>query len=116
MIIVMMTANGCAALLLGGGGAAGYFVAKDKIKDEKTVVVIEDRRQPIVSDDELEERLTALYKGDKIINGVYIYVDSDDGTITIYGRVPKKSIETRAIVLAEGINGVKHIISKIRVE
>ena len=87
--------------------------------EERPLTSREPKRGPKNShqydDSEIVSQIKQYFKNDAITKGVYIYVDSENGVISLYGKVPTLEIKSQAIALAKGVQGVKKVISKITI-
>lgn len=96
--------SGCVALLAGGAAAGGYYIGKDP----RTVGEIAD-------DAAITAKIkTRLFEA-KDIKSLNIGVDTFLRTVTLKGRVRSAHQEERAVKIAEGVPGVKKVISKLNI-
>jgi|GEM_PF-838834 len=101
---VLSITNGCIPLALGGAAFSGYYVGHDP----RTAVQIAD-------DATITATVKTKYIRDDSISALDINVDSYDGIVTLYGTLPDRDAERRAIELAQETGGVRRVVSKITV-
>ncbi len=70
----------------------------------------------IIPDSAITAALKAKFLADERINGLDIHVETINGEVTLVGMVPNESIKERAEAIANNTNGVKNIVSKLKVE
>lgn len=95
---------GCVALVAGGAAAGGYYVGKDP----RTVGEIAD-------DAAITAKIKTRLIEAKDIKSLNINVDTFLRTVTLKGQVRSASEEERAIKIAQGVHGVKNVISKLKI-
>ncbi len=95
--------SGCAPALVVGGAAAGYYVANE----ERGV-------GQILDDTSITAAINARYLKESDVSAININVNTHNGVVTLYGSVPSRAVEDKAIQLAK-VKGVKRIISKITI-
>ncbi len=94
----------CFPVLVAGAGAGGYYVGKD------------DRSVGVIADDAaITAKIKSIYVLDDHIKALDINVDTYEGVVTLYGSVPRSSVEDRAVDIAKNASGVKRVVSKITV-
>lgn len=96
--------GGCAAAVVGGAAAGGYYVGKD------------DRSAgQIAQDATITSSVNTRYLGDDLVQARIINVDTYNGVVTLYGNVPNQTVVDRAVQLAQGVKGVRQVVSKLTV-
>lgn len=104
MCLSTMTLSGCGALVVGGAAAGGYYVGKD------------DRTLGEITDDAtITSTINTRFVKDKQVSALDINVDTRRGVVTLYGSVASHSIANRAVEIAQGVKGVRQVISKLTV-
>ncbi len=68
-----------------------------------------------VDDAEITAKVKAKLAADGDINPFNIDVDTNEGEVTLQGRVKKEETRTKAERYARGTNGVKRVINLIKV-
>jgi hyperosmotically inducible protein len=104
LCLSLVLLSGCAAVAIGAGAGAGYYVGKD----ERPVGQIAD-------DAAITSAITLRYLGDQQVSAWDINVDTYAGTVTLYGNVPHRESENRAIQLARSVEGVRSVVSRLTV-
>ena len=104
VLLGVLLAVGCTPVLVAGAGAAGYYVGKDsrsagRIADDAAITASVKTR--LAKDD-----LTSL---------IDIDVDTYNGVVTLYGKVPNQRALDRAVALARNTRGVRRVVSKLAV-
>jgi hyperosmotically inducible protein len=103
-LLIVSCLTGCAAAVVGGAAAGGYYVAKS------------DRSAGEIADDaSITSSINTRYVKDDLINAFDINVDTYQGIVTLYGTVPSPQVAQRAVQLAQSVNGVKRVVSKLNV-
>jgi len=97
--------QGCAAVAIGGAGAGGYYVGKDK-RDFST----------IMDDAAITTAINSKFLGAKGVSTFDINVDTYNGVVTLSGHVPSKKIKRKVINLSKKTEGVKKVISKLKIK
>lgn len=104
LLAMILPVSGCIALIAGGAAAGGYYVGKDP----RTVGEIAD-----------DAAITAKVKTRLIeardIKSLDINVDTFLKTVTLKGTVRSEHQEDRVIKIAQGVHGVKKVISKLQI-
>jgi len=103
-IVAAFAASGCVPAAIGGAAAGGYYVGKD----ERSIGQIAD-------DATITATIKAKHAKDDLVRVWDINVDTYEGVVTLYGSLPSRDAESRAISLAESTGGVRRVISKITV-
>jgi hyperosmotically inducible protein len=96
---------GCWPVALGGAAAGGYYVGKD---DRPVGQIIDDAG--------IELSIKAAYAADDEISVWDIKVDSHDGNVKLFGKVPSRKVGRKAVKLAEAVHGVEDVVDKLSVE
>ena len=99
-----LTLSGCLLLAGAGAGAGAVYVAKDDRPVNK-----------IIDDASITGTIKTKYIEDKDIKAFDINVDTRRGVVTLYGSVPYASTESKAVRIAESVEGVKQVISKLTI-
>lgn len=89
----------------GGAGAAGGYYASAEERSAGTVV----------DDAAITGTIKAKYISEKDISAININVDTYRGVVTLYGSVPRKEIEDKAVRIAWQVKGVKQVVSKLTI-
>ena len=98
--------QGCPApVLIAGAGAGGYYVGKD-----------ERKVGTIVDDASITTSINTKLIGTKGVSTFDIDVDTHKGIVTLKGKVPSKRIEQKVIKICEDTDGVKKVISKLKIQ
>ncbi len=96
--------TGCEILLIGGAATAGYKVGTG----EKTI-----------SESAEDARITSSVKTrlfqDRHVHALNIDVDTNLSEVTLNGTVGSQDEIHRAVTIAKGVNGVKKVISLLKV-
>jgi len=87
-----------------GAGAATYYVKQD----ERTAGQITD-------DFGVSASITAKFAESEDFSIFNIRANTYKGTVTLYGNVPNENMEKQAMLLAADIEGVKKVISKMKI-
>lgn len=100
----VLMATGCEVLLIGGAATAGYKIGTG----EKTLTETAE-----------DVRITSVVKTrllqDKYVHALNIDVDTDLSEVTLGGYVRSQEEIHRAITIAKGVEGVKKVISLLKV-
>ena len=105
LAIIPLSISGCWLAAAGVGAETGYVVAQE---DRSVGETIDD--QGIVA--AVKTKLLA----DPDVSGLDINVDSFKGTVTLKGVVESSKEVRQAIALAQSVDGVKSVQSKLFVE
>ena len=113
-ILVLLTLlTGCPEILGGRGGVGSYFSSD---KAQKKNVDQTSSQQSEVQDTVIMASVKAAMKRDQALSPYYLYADSVQGEVLLYGSVPNVGLSNRAIGIAKKISGVQSVISKIQVQ
>jgi hyperosmotically inducible protein len=104
VVLGALNLSGCALALLGGAGAGGYYVGKD----ERTAGTI-------VDDATITGAIKSKMVTDGTVRALDFNVDTYRGVVTLYGSVPSYAEAQKAVTLAQSVEGVRSVISKITV-
>ena len=104
LIALLMLLSGCAAAVIGGAAAGGYAISQS---DRSTGSAARDAR--------ITSTINSLYVRDPGVNAMDIRVDTQRGTVILYGSVASESMAQRAITLARGVDGVHNVVSRLAV-
>lgn len=103
VLVAVLFLQGCAAAVVGGAAVSGYYVA-------------ETPRNAL--DIELDERINAEVKyrllNDTNIRAHVISVTTYQRKVTLSGTIKDLKMEQHAVGLAQGVNGVKAVVSRLR--
>lgn len=102
---ILSMLQGCAAVAIGGAGAGGYYVGKD----ERTFGTIMD-------DAAITTSVNSKLLGAKGVSTFDINVDTYNGIVTLSGHVPSGKIKRKVIKLSKKVDGVKKVISKLKIK
>ncbi len=105
LIIPLIFLQGCTAVVIGGAAAGGYYVGKDKRK-----------LATIVDDTAITTSIKSKLIGAKGISSFDIRVKVYKGVVTLSGEVPSRKIKYKIIKLSKSTEGVKKVISKLKIE
>ena len=105
MSAILILLQGCAVALIGGAGAGGYYAGKDD-RDFGT----------IVDDAAITTSINSKLVGAKGVSTFDINVDTYNGVVTLSGNVPSKKIKYKVIKLSKKVDGVKKVISKLKIK
>ena len=105
MLSVLILLQGCAVALIGGAGAGGYYAGKDK-RDFGT----------IVDDAAITTSINSKLIGAKGVSTFDINVDTYNGVVTLSGKTPSKKIKQKVIKLSKSVDGVRKVISKLKIK
>lgn len=98
--------QGCPApVLIAGAGAGGYYVGKD---DRKVGTIVDDAS--------ITTSINTQLIGTKGVSTFDIDVDTHEGVVTLKGKVSSKRIENKVIKICEETEGVKKVISKLKIK
>ena len=104
LILLTFQLGGCVALVAGGAAAGGYYIGKDP----RTVGEIAD-------DAAITAKVkTRLFEA-KDIKSLNINVDTFLKKVTLKGQVRSEKEKERAIRIAQGVPGVKKVISRLSI-
>jgi osmotically-inducible protein OsmY len=69
----------------------------------------------VVEDSAITTAIKAKYLTDKKVGVLDIFVETNNGVVILTGTAPTKPIVDRAVRLAKSVDGVKHVIARIKV-
>ncbi len=95
---------GCWPLAIGGAALGGYYIGKD---DRSAVQIADDAA--------VTASVKAKYIRDPTVNALDINVDTYQGIVTLYGTLPDRNAERRALALAEETRGVQRVVSRLTI-
>ena len=95
--------QGCAAVAIGGAG--GYYVGKD-----------ERKFGTIMDDAAITTSINSELLGAKGVSTFDINVDTYNGVVTLSGHVPSGKIKNKVINISKRVDGVKKVISKLKIK
>jgi len=99
LIASIMLLQGCAAGLLGNGANKPPPRQQDRSIDQVT------------QDGNISSAVSAQLRQDRKFNGVN--VSTFRGVVTLHGRVNSRDLIDRAVRIAQGVDGVKRVVSKL---
>lgn len=70
----------------------------------------------IIPDSAITASIKSDFLADKAINGLSIHVETINGVVTLTGTVPNSEMKMRAESIAQSTDGVKEVISKLRIK
>ncbi len=99
---VGFSVSGCLLLAAGAGTEAGYILSQDERTAKETV-----------DDQGLVLAVKSKLLADSEVSGLDINVDSFKAVITLKGVVETPEEAAKAIEIAQGVSGVKEVVSKL---
>ncbi len=69
----------------------------------------------VVTDGSITAAVKMKMADDELVKASNIDVDTDDGVVTLNGTVNSKAEEQKAIDLARSVDGVKNVVSNLKV-
>lgn len=110
----IMTVAAGSALMLSACTSPSHMDSRNNSATRSGVV--QDRTAGTVIDDAgITAGIKARYVDDRQVNAWDINVDTYDGVVTLYGSVPTKAAEQRAIDIARSVQGVRKVVSQITI-
>ncbi len=70
----------------------------------------------MISDSAITASIKSDFLADSAINGLGIHVETTNGIVTLTGTVPSGDMKARAESIAQSTNGVKEVVSKLRIK
>jgi hyperosmotically inducible periplasmic protein len=104
LAVTISLSTGCFWIAVGGAGAAGYAIAKD-----------ERSAGTIAKDAGITASVKSKLIRDKQIKALDIDVDTHQGVVTLNGHVPNESTQSRAVKIANGVDGVHSVESRLEI-
>ncbi len=104
LLFLLLAAQGCAPAVVATGAAAGYYVHQD-----------ERRLGQIIDDASITATIKSKLLKNQQVSAFNFNIDTLHGVVTIYGSVPSRTHEEQAIKIAQEVDGVKKIISKVTI-
>ena len=104
ILSIFIMLQGCAAVAVGGAAAGGYYVGKD-----------ERKLGTIMNDASITTSINSKLLSTKGVSTFDINVNTFKGVVTLEGEVPSKKIMRKVIELSNKTEGVKKVISKLKV-
>lgn len=104
VLLGVQLAAGCTPVLVAGAGAAGYYVGKDSRSAGR-----------IADDAAITASVKARLAKDNLTSVIDIDVDTYNGVVTLYGKVPSERALDRAVAVARHTRGVRRVVSKLAV-
>lgn len=98
-----------AALLSGCGSLIGTGIADRQSRAEARSV--EERQMDV----RITNRINAAYVSDPLIPALDIRVTSQRGIVTLQGTVPRDSVRSRALRIADSTREVRQVIDRLQV-
>ena len=105
VFLLLFILQGCAAVVVGGAGAGGYYVGKDKRKFGT-----------IIDDAAITSAINSKLLGAKGVSTFDINVDTYNGIVILSGHVPSSKIKRKVITISKKVDGVKKVISKLKIK
>ncbi|MBI3582607.1 MAG: BON domain-containing protein [Nitrospinae bacterium] len=103
IISFLPTLSGCIFVVAGGAGAeAGYVAGK---KEQSAGEVIDDQW--------ITTKIKTKLIADPDLKAFQINVDTENGVVTLKGRVGSKDEAEKAVIAAKNTKGVKKVINKL---
>jgi len=101
-LFLICSLSGCLVAAAGVGAEAGYIVSQDNKSTSETLT---------------DQRITATVKTKLLahpdVSGLAINVDTEKGVVTLKGVLDSADEVDEAIALAQGVDGVKGVQSKL---
>lgn len=97
------------ALLPGCGSLIGTGIADGQSRGDARTV--EEREMDV----RITNRLNAAYVSDPLIPALDIRVTSQRGIVTLQGTVPRDSVRSRAVRIAESTREVRRVVDRLQV-
>lgn len=97
--------SGCGAMVVGGAAGGGYYVGQD----ERTA-------GQIATDARITTEINTRFVRDADISALKIDVDTVSGVVTLTGSVPDAASRERAVRLSRSVDGVRRVISHLKVK
>ncbi len=94
-LTLLLPSGGCVVVALGAGAGVGYEVAKD----DRTIGTK-------LTDAAITTAVKSELIADSTIPARDINVDTYEGVVSLYGKVPSAAAQSRAATLAERVDGV----------
>lgn len=104
MVLVMISASGCAAALIGGAAGGGYAAATDERQTGR-----------MMDDSTITTRINNAMIKDDLVKAHRIDVDTIEGHVTLTGVVRTGKIARRAVYLAAHEAGVKSVRNNLQI-
>lgn len=101
-LVMALLLGGCASGTLLGAGQGGQAADGRSYEEAR-------------ADSLLSAAVTKRLVRDAQVKAADINVTTRDGVVTLSGQVPEQRMAERAVMLASGIDGVKKVISQLRV-
>ena len=106
---------GLAVAVLTSGVARAQSTATAQEAKEKTTAAAQKTGE-VLSDTEITTAVKTKLLADKMVGGLKIDVDTDNGIVTLTGPVDTKIERSHAMNLARHTHGVKSVIDKLTIE
>lgn len=97
-----------AAVLSGCGSLIGTGVADGQARETRSA---QEREMDV----RITNRINAAYVSDPLIPALDIRVTSQRGIVTLQGTVPRDSVRSRALRIAESTREVRRVIDRLQV-
>lgn len=101
-VVMVLLLAGCASGTLLGAGQGGQAADGRSYEDAR-------------ADSLLSAAVTKLLVRDTQVKAADINVATRDGVVTLSGQVPEQRMVDRAVMLVRSIDGVKQVVSQLRV-
>ena len=75
----------------------------------------EGRNEPITGDPGITSAVKAKLLADSMVSGLRIDVDTENGVVTLTGKVKSKAEAERAVMLARNTEGVTRVVNNLKV-
>ncbi|MEE9494812.1 MAG: BON domain-containing protein [Gammaproteobacteria bacterium] len=95
LLIMLLSMTGCTALVVSDVAQGGYTVSS--------------------ADAGIVRKIHQSFSADRALRNADITANSVDGRVTLHGRVSSRTIEQRAVKLANTVQGVRQAVSRLTV-
>ena len=95
--------SGCLYAVVGGAGVETGYIAGQK--DQTTGEVIDDQW--------ITTKIKSKFIADTDISAFKINIDTENGVVTLTGKVNSQTEAEKAVLIAKNTKGVKNVINKI---
>ncbi|MCP5420716.1 MAG: BON domain-containing protein [Gammaproteobacteria bacterium] len=104
VLAMMVLLTGCSMLPGGDGGSSSTTSSSTASGQGK---------RPAPNDSEITSSVRAALKQDDLLAGNDVDVTSDEGVVTLSGRLPNARAANRAFSVARSTDGVRRVISNL---
>ncbi|MBA8667534.1 BON domain-containing protein [Holosporaceae bacterium 'Namur'] len=92
---------------------------RDGVKKVNSKLKVTGEKHPVktaVSDSAITASIKRDFLADSAINGLSIHVETSNGVVVLTGDVPNGDMKARAESIAQSKDGVKQVVSKLRIK